>query len=537
MFFINYTNVRVLKILMKVKKIIYLFVLVLSISGCEQSIIDSENNLTREETKNAILFNNKNSVNVSLPRMTTTPNISKLLVAPPPPPMGNGELISFATTEEVPIKDVLVELGRLAGVDIEVDPNITGGIILKVTNKPLNVIVQRIADLGNLRYSYSNNILRFERDTPYTKTYNVDFLIENEVWNTVETSLNTLITLGNNKLSTNNQESTVDPETGATVEGSAVAPIDEPKVIINKPASTITVYANQKTQDAVARYIENVKTNYAAQVLIEAKIVEVDLNDQYKTGIDWSFVNDSGTSTGNLQFGYGNEGGVGTAPGGIQGSITTAVFGGNLTAAINALDQFGLTKTLSSPRVHAINNQKAELKFISKLIYFNIEKEEEERYENDLTTTSYTSTKQEEEVGVVLTITPSINLAKNEITLNVVPELKVQVGEVEDPVEPKNIVPVIQSRSVQTTLKIKSGNVLVIGGLMSEEHANTDTGVPFLSGIPIIGNLFRSTERNKQLTETVIFIKATIVKPNGEVSDYDKTIYDFLGNKDNYMWE
>ena len=161
MFFINYTNVRVLKILMKVKKIIYLFVLVLSISGCEQSIIDSENNLTREETKNAILFNNKNSVNVSLPRMTTTPNISKLLVAPPPPPMGNGELISFATTEEVPIKDVLVELGRLAGVDIEVDPNITGGIILKVTNKPLNVIVQRIADLGNLRYSYSNNILRF----------------------------------------------------------------------------------------------------------------------------------------------------------------------------------------------------------------------------------------------------------------------------------------------------------------------------------------------------------------------------------------
>ena len=136
-----------------------------------------------------------------------------------------------------------------------------------------------------------------------------------------------------------------------------------------------------------------------------------------------------------------------------------------------------------------------------------------------------------------MAIIPSINLEKNEITLNVTPELKVKIGEVEDPVETKNIVPVIQSRSVQTTLKIKSGNVLVIGGLMSEEHANTDTGIPFLSGIPILGNLFKSTERNKEVTETVIFIKATIVKPNGEVNDYDRNIYDFLGNKDNYMWE
>ena len=435
--------------------------------------------------------------------------------------------------EEVSLKDVLIELGRLSGVDIEVDPNITGGIILKVTNKPLNVIVQRIAELGNLRYSYSNNIVRFERDTPYTVTYNVDFLIENEVWNTIETSLNSIITLGNNSLSTttpNLGDGTESPDMVANM-------VDEPKIIINKPASTITVYANQKTQDAVARYIETVKTNYAAQVLIEAKIVEVELNDQYKTGIDWTFTKTTSSSSGELQFGYGNEGGVGTAPGGIQGSLTTAVFGGNLTAAINALDQFGLTKTLSSPRVHAINNQKSELKFISKLIYFNVEKEEEERYETDMTTTTYTSTKQEEEIGVILSITPSINLEKNEITLNVVPELKVQVGEVEDPVEPKNIVPVIQSRSVQTTLKIKSGNVLVIGGLMSEEHENTDTGIPFLSGIPLLGNLFKSAERNKKLTETVIFIKATIVQPNGEVNDYDRTIYDFLGNKDNYMWE
>ena len=85
-------------------------------------------------------------------------------------------------------------------------------------------------------YSYSNNIVRFERDTPYTVTYNVDFLIENEVWNTIETALNGIIMLGNNNLSTTS------PNMSEGTDGTDVPDmmIDEPKIIINKPASTIT---------------------------------------------------------------------------------------------------------------------------------------------------------------------------------------------------------------------------------------------------------------------------------------------------------
>lgn len=496
--------------MINLKKFLYIFACTLLITGCEHSVIDPDMGMTRDEVNEKLTTGSvRNNTLAGTGSRVTPPNISKLLVVPPPPPMGNGELISFAVTEEVPIKDVLIELGRLADIDIEVDPNITGGIILKVTNKPLEVVVQRIADLANLRYTYTNNILRFERDLPYTKTYNVDFLIDNDVWTTIEASLNDISNLSKSQ----------NPDE------------PEPKIIVNKPASVITVYANYKTHNAVEKYIEHVKTNYALQVLIEAKVVEVALNSQYKTGIDWRFIN--GTK-GNLQFGY-TEGVPGVAPGGISGSITTAIFGGDLTAAINALDQFGLTKTLSSPRIHAMNNQKAELKFINKLIYFSIEKEEEDNSDTNTTTTTYTSTRQEEDVGVIMNITPSINSAKNEITLNVMPELKVKIDEVVDPINPLNKVPVVQSRSVSTSLKIQSGNILVIGGLMSEETANEDLGIPFLAGIPLFGNLFKSASRVKNITETVIFIKATIVKPNGEVGSYDKTIYDFIGNKDNYM--
>ena len=500
------------------KKYICLPLLLVMLASCNKqildtSIIDDDTNLTRKEVDDILTKGNKQNDgwgSTNLQTMNTPPNISKLLVAPPPPPMGNGELISFAVTEDVPLKDALIELGRLADVDIDVDPEITGGIILKVTNKPLDVVVKRIAELANLRYTYKNNILSFKKDKPYTKTYNVDFIIDNDVWGTVESSLKDIITF--------NKEENPDNA--------------DYKIIINKPAGIITVYANYKTQDRVSNYIEHVKANYASQVLIEAKVVEVTLNDQYKTGIDWSFTN---TGKGGITFNSTQENL--SSSGGVMANITTAVFGGSLNAAINALQEFGLTKTLSSPRVHAMNNQKAELKFVNKLIYFSIEKEEEDNNDTGKTKTTYTSTKQEEDVGVMLTIVPSIDVERNEITLNVVPELKEKIEEVVDPTNELNKVPVIQSKTVQTQLKVKSGNVLVIGGLMSEETINADTGIPVLGGIPFIGRLFKSTVKDKQLKENVIFIKASIVRPDGSINNYDRQIYNIIGNKDDYLQE
>lgn len=504
-----------------------------SLVSCEKSIIDSDAEMSRQEFSDFMTLKNAkkddNSI-MELSNKNTTPNISKLLVAPPPPPMGNGNLVSFSVTEEVPIKDALIELGRVADIDIEVDPDITGGIILKITNKPLDIIVKRIADLAGLKYTYTNNILRFGKDLPYTETYDVDFLIDNDIWTSIESALNEIITL-NAPSDVSTEVSTVAAPQQQTKTQTKNSNSGDYKIIINKPSSMITVYANEKTQKAVKEYIDNVKVNYASQVLIEAKVVEVVLNDDYKAGIDWSFTNGD---KGGITSGY-SDGSFATAPGGLSGNITTAIFGGSLTAAINALQTFGQTKTISSPRVHSMNNQKADLKFISKLIYFSLEKDEETDDNTGDTTTTYTSTKQEEEIGVTLTIIPSIDLKNNEVTLKVTPELKVKVGEVADPTNELNKVPIIQSRSVETSLKVKSGNILVIGGLMSEDTTNTDTGIPFLSGIPIIGNLFKSTDKSKEVRETVIFIKATIVKPNGEVEKYDRDLYKKFGrDKDNY---
>jgi general secretion pathway protein D len=187
---------------------------------------------------------------------------------------------------------------------------------------------------------------------------------------------------------------------------------------------------------------------------------------------------------------------------------------------IQALEEFGTTKTISSPRIHAMNNQQASLSFQDKLIYFKIETTQSQTGANsspsssppnNVVTTTATSTKMEENIGVEIAITPSINLKTNEVTMTVQPTLAVKSGEVKDPVNEKNVVPVIQTRTLSTIAKVLSGNVLVIGGLMRQDSTNQDSGLPFLSRIPILGALFKVINRRSDVVETVIFIKATIV--------------------------
>jgi general secretion pathway protein D len=523
------------------KKLLIFLLLV----ACNRSIIDDDMNKSRQEVYDqmtqGVKYGGKYNIMAGGIR-DTSPDMSKLLVMPPPPPMGNGELITIAITEEIPIKDLLIELARTAKVDIELDPSIQGGIILKVTNKPFEIVIDRIAKLSNLRYTFTNNILRFQKDVPYTKNYDLDFLSTSAIWGSAESSIKQIIDI-NKPTEEMKRQKQVNELENVKVD---VPKAQEPKVIVNKAAGMITIYANEKTQRAVENYIIAIKRNYSAQVLIEAKVVEVSLNKDFRMGIDWNyFSNDSmkpksndstGSSSSSSSSSSSPRGSTFSLTGsGVVGSIIT----GSLTNAINALDSFGNTRTLSSPRIHAINNQPAEIKFVNKLVYFSIEGGSSTvsgTTGDNVTTSEPTATKQEEEVGVVLKIEPSINLSTNEVTLSVEPDLKVHVDDVADPTNQMNKVPIIESRTLKTSLKVRSGEILVIGGLMSDDTSGTDSGIPILSGIPLLGHLFKSSTRTKTVKETVIFIKATIIKPNGGVSPHDRHLYqNFTNDKDNFM--
>ncbi len=121
------------------------------------------------------------------------PMLQPLVELPPPPSPAEQKLVSISVDETVPLKDVLIELTRKAQVDLELDPRISGGVILTMRNRPLREVIERIADLAGLRYEFQGQTLRIERDEPYHVNYRVDYLLLTRQANSqVETSVNVM---------------------------------------------------------------------------------------------------------------------------------------------------------------------------------------------------------------------------------------------------------------------------------------------------------------------------------------------------------
>lgn len=285
-----------------------------------KDIIDPELGMTREQFKNnlhggAIPKNSRDKKDSYLE--PGIPEASEILAAPPAPEALPDKLISLSVTEDVPLKDVLMELSRLAEIDMEIDPGITGGIILRVKDRPFKDVLERVVELGGLRYNADNGVMRVERDSPYQENYKVDFLnitrshdsttsvdtkglsssesgsassatgtsstITNkstdDVWESLEKAIKNILSF----TSTSNSTSTTSAATASTTSDN---------LQINKPAGVISIIATEKQHESIKNYINSVKEQVSSQVLIEAKIVEVTLDDEYKSGIDWGTLSD-----------------------------------------------------------------------------------------------------------------------------------------------------------------------------------------------------------------------------------------------------
>lgn len=498
------------------------------------------------------------------------PDISTVLAAPRPPAIGETQLVSIFVTEEVPLKDVLIELARLANVDVEIDSSIQGGIVFRAQNRPFNEVIERISSLAGLRYTMKDGVLRVERDTPKVKTYALDFLsfdrsatsdinINTSVLSSggggsgggggegLNTGSSAAVTYASEADFWERMNNAVErilgyvPANGASAgtanpagaNPGAAAPNAETFFVVNRQGGTLTVSATERQQRMIEQYLNEVRESTSAQVLIEAKIVEVSLDEQYYTGINWNEV--FRTSPVTLDVDYNS---VPTTNG-----LTQILIGGDsatdasLDAIVNATQQFGTSRTLSSPRIHAMNNQQAVLTFAQNLVYFDIDVERE--------TDTNSSSNQElfsveaeavtVPVGIIIALQPAINTKTNEVTLSIRPTLSRTNGTVSDPSVAfipgalaagiSNEIPIIEVREMDSLMRMKSGQVMVLGGLMEQVGNNTDTGVPFLSGVPWIGNAFKNVAKQEEVRELFILVRATIIGNSSNLHDADKTLY------------
>ncbi len=287
--------------------------------------------------------------------------------------------------------------------------------------------------------------------------------------------------------------------------------------------------ATARQHEKVQEYIDQVTRNAGRQVIIEATIAEVTLNNNYKQGINWQSLRSlrsPGTAGFSLaQSPTGLTNGAVPDPFAAPGAsflLNYVAPGLGISSTLALLETFGNVKVLSSPKISVLNNQTAMLKVVDNVVYFEVKSDSTIGQVN--TQKSFTTTAKSIAVGLVMNVTPQISEA-NMITLNVRPTISRVTGFKTDP-NPDipsaipNRVPEIQTREMESVLRLANGEIAVMGGLMEDKiNYNTDA-VPGLANLPGIGNIFRNRDDTNTKTELVIFLKPTVIRDASLNGDY-----------------
>lgn len=313
-------------------------------------------------------------------------------------------------------------------------------------------------------------------------------------------------------------------------------------VFANKETGVLIVRATGRQHEKVQEFIDRVMTTAKRQVLIEATIVEVKLSDQYRQGINWSKA-----LLGAQGYAFSQAGTAGI--GATAGALTVSYFDptsnyGNILASVQLLEKFGNVKVLSSPKLSVMNNQTASLKVADSKVYFTVTASPAtfSTAGGLLAPATYTTTPISVSIGLTMSVTPQIS-DSDTVTINVRPSVSRILSYAKDPnpnlANPcggastcatpsiENLIPEIQTREMESIIKVESGQTAVMGGLIQESIDKSTAEVPFLARIPLLGNLFQNRDDTTTKTELVIFLRPVVIKDasvNGDFQGYAKSL-------------
>lgn len=299
-------------------------------------------------------------------------------------------------------------------------------------------------------------------------------------------------------------------------------------VIINPESGTITVRATSRQHEKIQEFIDRVIVSARRQVLIEATIIEVLLGDGYQQGIQWERLRKDGSTKFSITPATVNSN-VGTAVSPF--TIAFSQLGGafDIAGMVDLLQSYGTAKVLSSPRLSVLNNQTALLKVVENYTYFYVKTDVvPASVVGAQPTTATTTTPQTVSVGLVMTVTPQVS-DSGAVILNVRPSIS-SITELKADPNPElaragvsNLVPQISTREIESIMRVNSGEIAVLGGLM-KDGVDWKTGrVPLVGQIPLVGELFNTRNNSATKSELVIFLRPVIIKDpslNGDFAAY-----------------
>ena len=344
---------------------------------------------------------------------------------------------------------------------------------------------------------------------------------EFDIWKNVTSNLESILKIERTKKTTTlKTDSTADnanePATTNAPQAEVVEEISggqESYFFIDKPVGLITVTAPRPILEKIEAYITSLKKEVYKQISIEAKIIEVELKDNSSIGIDWSSVLKGFPISGSVKFGDNGSIWKWNPPTGpteasnivSEITINTSQF----NVFLKALKTQGNTKVLSNPRISTMNGQPSMITVGQNITYID-------KIEVDIDTETGIRTYSAETArvlsGVGLGLTATV-LNNNEIVMNLVPVTSELSGEIEyrNVGEGEVGLPVINVREMSTTVRVKDGEMLVIGGLISDMNKKEGNFAPVVGNVPLLKYLFGHEEKIKNKRELIILLQPRII--------------------------
>lgn len=458
------------------------------------------------------------------------------------------------------IQEVLLAFSRESELNIVIDPELSGKVTIDLKRVTLNEALEAILSQLGWTYRIDRKFIKILRPQMETRIFTLNYIAtkrsgKREIYASSGGGLQTGISLGQQTVSStagartgysdlvsidemdlwreiqNGLETIIfgsgdekakgaTPETGKTT----WTRVDEKgkKLIINKSTGVIWVADYPLNLNKVALFLETIEGSSQRQVTIQAKIMEVILSDEHKTGINWKVIEGLPRSI-NLSWGLTDRAGTTGFPGGASASTSGTIatpgvfkikpFAGifavgslgtevALSDIVQAISEQGDVKILSSPTISTLNNQKAIIRVGNQDVFFITGAV---ATQNTVTQTIQPMTI---DVGIILDVTPQI-AEDGTIIMTIHPSITEKTGEKATP-DGKTTFPLLSVRETDTTVRVKDNQTIIIAGLMQEKKQETFIGVPVLKSIPLLGYLFRYKSENKRNSELVIMITPSL---------------------------
>ena len=458
----------------------------------------------------------------------------------------NNRALSITTIETISIKEILDQLSGECSFSVVIkagDKDATETLSstvssLNIKGLTLHEIFNILLSQNDLIYSFRKNILSIS--SVDTRIFKVDYITSiREGRAVVKASADSApiqlddTTNANTNTDTKNQENIIETtekfDFWERMAGEIEAIMNNgkegfkaPLPVVNSNAGLVSVTGTKAQLERVQEYISKLNKSLKKQVMIDVRIVSVDLNNEYQRGVDWSKFDLSfnsylgGNPATPSQFTFGRWNDTHTAwdivtpsmnpiRGGfiLQGAVNI-----NLEGVINFLDTTGTTRVVSSPKIMTMNNQQALIS-----VGDNINYQITNTIIGTETKTENVDIKQYSTfIGILLNLLPEVS-DDGKIMLRINPSLNTFKYK-EDNIRqntPRTIAPDTMQKKLSSVVHINSGDTVVLGGLISQQSGDGTTKVPGLSSIPVLGYLFKSEKKVLINTELVFIITPRIV--------------------------